>query len=908
MTTLIYWRIFVGPAYLPAGNAAHYDWSVLDDGATPSLGVATTLASTLASGATSASIASATNWGTTGGAWIGPNGSGQAWEYVGFTGRSGTTLSGLIRESTTWRDHNGAHTSGATVYRWYPITQNDGRLRLVEELDETLSATSWYAELSGIAAPQVVFRQNHVVLIQTRELPSASWTNYLVGFLDYASIKDDHTRVRGWSARIYALPGILAKTRAKGFRMGDFDLAVHGQAQSSTALPTQAAHKERRSGDFTAAAPDFSADSAIEDDNETLWMADEMVGTTQTPDTGYGGFTQLYINPPPTMNKGYRWLEIFNRTTAGIQLVAWDSDSEDEHTLDIPSIDLTDGEDDDHYMIICENESLFLAENPSQRAVRVYSVEESDDPDWFDHLLPEGGAVAFKFFSDYQDGICWGTVETGDPTDWDDFDFDGDPIDAPGYDQTMRFKHLDNGHTDTADDWQVGYAQSPGYTIQDEDNVWLFVELPGMGLRLRDDMTDASPGNGGTLYIVDASGPSTNGLPSSGTLQIGDEHIAYSSKTDEAVVLAGSGARGADSTTAAPHNEGDALFLKFTQNGVTAITDALPLKETAWYRYNGTIYPEALTIRWSMLTARTPAESLHENDYELYQEYDASDTLGESSQVVSHSPAVRARCILFEIHKMTEDPARPRINHVAARVDPAFFDGDTWFDGGETVEEMIEAIILNAGVPTGAVDVTGGGAEVEGFVTDSAPCWSVVVDAAEFGGSVIDTGRDSKIAIAPDELWTTAVGGMVAAETWDRANAASVEKIHRGGGSISQVRLAWQTPDKSESGTEVYPASVDWLGSPQELGPLVYADATAAQLSARKRYFLSRYPYEYLVECAEGDLTLRPRQVHGLYWQFADDMQPASRTLLIVSAEHQIEDMALSSVFSAIQIDREDEG
>ena len=89
----------------------------------------------------------------------------------------------------------------------------------------------------------------------------------------------------------------------------------------------------------------------------------------------------------------------------------------------------------------------------------------------------------------------------------------------------------------------------------DCDNVPCHCILAGGAAALTDDITAASPGNGGIFYVDDSTQ-----FPASGAfyVQIGDEIIACSGGGGSNYLrCASSGARGAQSTTAAAHNPGD---------------------------------------------------------------------------------------------------------------------------------------------------------------------------------------------------------------------------------------------------------------------------------------------------------------------------------------------------------------
>ncbi|MCC6457285.1 MAG: hypothetical protein IT328_20190 [Caldilineaceae bacterium] len=894
MTHPFQWQLYIGPAWHPSSSPYHTSWSFLSAGGVTNLDYSTTLASTLSSGATSALLVNAASFPSQGGAWVGPNGSGQAWEYVEYSGKATNTLTGLARESTTDREHNGAHNAGAIIRPWWKVTSDDGRMRYEEALDQLFIANEWQFQVSGVAAPQAALRPFHLAVVQSRSAVTGSLSTLCVGFLDASTIRDDSTRVRSWSARIVSLAGLLKRLRAEGVRVGDFDAVVHGTAQSST--PLAAAHKERWSGDFVAASPGFEADGVLEEDGDAIWIGDRMIGTTETVDTLYDGFTQVYINPPASVNSGTRWIEFANRSTASIVLVAWNRDTGTEVALNIPSEDLGDGE----RMIIAENEARFVAENPSQQAARIFDVSGSSGAGWFNQLKVQGGAIAFKFMGNYLYALYWGDV-TQATTGWAPDGFTGASLAAPGPGETLRFKMLDHGHPNTKDNWEVGRNQSPGYMIRNNaEDAWIAIELPGMGLVLRDDITNVAPGAGSTLYIDGQNGPSTDGLPSSGTLVIGDERISYSAKVAGGVTVS---ARGVGGTTAASHKGGDAIFLVFSQGGRTMITDGLPLGALIWERSGGTIYPRDFIWRYSALPARLPSDEQHEDDYEIY-----NTNLGHASS--SHTQGLsnnRARTILLEFQKMTVDPARPRVNRIKAIVDPAFYDSSKWLSSGQSIETVMQKVATNAGIPAAVIFATDGAAP-EGFTTAIDSAWAVMTSAAELGGSAIRVARDSKLLIAPDTFWTAGIGSYTPVKTWTRSNAANVELIRNGGGAVSQVKLTWKTPDGSGGGVAVWPATAGELGEVQEIGPLYFATEAGATLAARKRYYLTRYPHELAVTLAAGDLTVAARQVHLVQWQLADDMQVIDRLMLVTQVQHYVEKQTLGTTLYGVIIDRESDG
>lgn len=898
MTHPFQWTLYIGPAWHPESSNYFLDWTgIAADGAFD-LDLQTTLASTLNSGATTVSLVDASKVVTTGGVWIGPNGSGQGWEYVEYTGKSGNDLLNAVREPPADREHNGVHSAGAVVRSWWKVSGNDGRLRANMSLDDLLVATDWQFEVSGIAGPQVAFRPFHFAVVQYRQAVTGNLLTMFTGFLDTSTIRDDARKVRNWSAKAGSIALILRRIQVRGIRVGNFDAAVHGSAASST--PLGAAHKERWSGDFIAANPSFDPNVLLEEDGDGIWINDRMVGTKESPGS-YQGFSQIYINPPNSVNGGTRWIEIIGRDTASMDIVAWNRDTNSEWPLDIPSVNLSGGK----RMIIAESAFRFQEENPSQVADRIYDVSASDmNPTWFNNIKPQGGAIALKSFGNYYHAVYWGDVDQSD-TGWAPDGWTGSPMPAPKADETMRWKANDSGHVNTKDDWEVSRRQSPGYMIEPNDDdgsqAWVTVDLPGMGLVLHEDITPTSPDVLDILYIDGQNGPSTDGLPSSGTLVIGDEHISYSSKTYRGVIVT---ARGANSTTADYHAAGDAVFLLFSQGGRTMVTDALPLKSLTWERYGGTIYPADFKWRYSALPARKPGEPQNELDYEVTNTI-TGHTNSSHTQSLSNN---RARTVLLEIQKMTTDPARPRLNRIKILVDPAYFTSTYWLASGQTVEQLIWQIGRNAGLSSTLITAAGGGAAPGGFMTAIDNAWSVMTSAAEMGGSQVIVTRDSKVQVAPDTFWMAAVGGYTPVATWDADDISSVELIRTGGGYVSQVRITWQKPDGSDGGLAVYPATPNELGKPLELGTMYFADKTAAELAARKRYYLTRYPYELAVTLASGNLSIQPRQIHRIQWQLDSDMQPMDRLVLVTSVSHSVENQTLNTLFTGIVIDRESDG
>ncbi|MCB0075442.1 MAG: hypothetical protein KDE20_28510, partial [Caldilineaceae bacterium] len=210
----------------------------------------TTLTANLTDGATSAALAAGLQFTNSGGLWIGPNGSGQAWEYCPYTGKSGAdTITGLIRESSAARQHNGVHTAGATVRQFWPVTTDDGRLHIMEESDPTYSSLTWTAEISGVIIPQPALRNHHLAVVQWRADHESTWTNLLIGWINSPKVRDDAGRARTWSAQIVSVAQMAQLTQIPGLRAGDLDVGPYCEAAGSAGLTK--AYKEWYTADVT---------------------------------------------------------------------------------------------------------------------------------------------------------------------------------------------------------------------------------------------------------------------------------------------------------------------------------------------------------------------------------------------------------------------------------------------------------------------------------------------------------------------------------------------------------------------------------------------------------------------------------------------------------------------------------
>lgn len=881
-------KVYIGPYHL------HYDWSGLNLGASFSLGSSTTTSGQV-SGATTLAIGSATGYGTAGGVFVGPNGSGQAWEYEQYTARSGTTLT-VTRELTTDREHNGVHSNGALVYQFYPVTTNDGQLTITEECDDNVSTITWRATLSGVKAPQHVLRNGHIVVVTTSS-NGGSYTIALVGFVDSPTISDDYRNNAEWTLNIVSSAQIVGEVEARGVRVGDADLADAGTASAVQELVLP--YDERYSGDFTQASPDLSASSAIDNNLNTLWIAEHFTGTDYWTNAGFAinsdpengddlAFAHLYVNPPPAAGAGARFIELRVRTSTyvrGYALYAANGGSGAEPWLFNGPGDVEDGGS----IFLVEDEEVFARLNPLAQSAAIY-----ENRTFFTNAITAAGGelwLRIGELNSWRNRVRWGTGngyinhEDAPSRSWS-----GATVTAPSVGQTMRYIWT-NTSTTAANHWLTDYVRHAGYNIDNDDPMWIMTTLPGLGLKLAMDMTSSYPGNGQILFI---NGPddkySTDGLPSSGTLFVGDEKISYSSKTDQYIVVS---ARGASSTTASAHSEDDEVYI---MDG-SVPTDAYLISGVGWTR-GGTIYPKSFKLYTTNIVdnVRTPDNDDYLNDWTLRDTVTAN-LANNYFKVLS---STRVKHVLFEIFFMTTDPARPRLNEISAIVDPTYHNPNLWLAADTSTGTLIAQILTNAGIWAGAISHSGTASLAEAVTADDN-AWTVAVDLAEYSSSRITVTRDSKFVITADTFWT---GTPSIATTWNRTSAASVQKSFRKVSPISQIILSWKTPDGTDSGKIYYPTTAG-RGTKLEKQETLYANSTAATAAARRLYYMRLYPFEVSVEASDVSSDKRAGEAHQVYWQFTDDMQAMDRLYVVMSAEHTLSKGNWSSTFRLVQYGHE---
>jgi len=897
MGTPYQFRAYIGPAYEPSGSPYHYQWpDIFSLGRDITL-TETTITGTLADGGTSVTLAG-TPQASKGGYWIGPNGAGQAWEYVSYSGVSGNTLTGLRREPTAGREHNGAHAAGAAARQWWPVTGDNGRLALSETLDDTLAAITWQAELAGVLGPQAALRPVHLVMIQTKA-PGGAWTNFLLGFVRQPRTRDDSRRLLAWQFQIVSVGQLMAGYSARSVRVGDLDLAKAGSAESDT--PLAMAYKEYASGEYTEANPDLAGKSAIDGDPDTLWMAERFRGPAPSltyPSNSFdlyeGRFISgLRIRRWPGEAKGYRWLEFLAPNahmpgTLNNGMLACKTAAA-AVSINFDGLATSPGD----LIVFCENQALFRQANPLANPLALFEVGGP----FFDALDPAGDALAV-YIGGWYPTVAYGTGGTPKaPGNLTGRSWSGPTIPAPGPGQVIRYDYV-AGASAANQYFRLDYVDMAGYRNGGEDP-WVKVSLPPLGLTLRDDITASSPAAGSVLYLMKGDAGGTDGLTASGVLQIGMEQISYAGRVPgKGVTVTG---RGYGGTTAAAHTAGDVVRVLDT-DGVASVGQLVKAITVSRKRAPAI---ESFKIRIANGdSARTPPEDSHDEDYSIVAQPASNAAL---SYTVALSPARRVTHAIVEIDHMAGALSRPRINDIEIVADGAAFDSNLAL-AVQDAAFVAGKVLTNAGLPAGAVSMTAGAGDLDDLQTaEGESAWAVAADLAARTGLLLDCTRLGAAALGPNGL---IAGALSPGTTWTDVNAQSVEMVQAYSAAVGQVQIPYRLPDGT-TGFAKYPSESAFTSEQVLIEPETrFGSLAAAQNAAQRLYIRRRYPLQLVVVCAEGQPTVRPGAVVRVQWTlgFGTGMQQINRLGVVLAADHEISGGVWRTVLTVAQLDREAAG
>lgn len=889
--SFVRWRLFIGPPFTRPSSAVHWDWSsIVQDAAYTPTSAATTLSSSATPGATTVSVGSTSAFPSSGGFWVGTT----RWSYVRYSGKTGSSFTGC-----TWTgdaEEQTTHNSGASVLLWLPVTENNGRLNFEWSMTSNLAASSWEAKIGGgVKIPQSAIRNNHAALVQRATTTTGSFTNYLMGWLASPTFSMGRPSVGQWTATIVSSAQKIAEIAVKGVRVGDLNIAKEGSASAISTLAGP--YKERNSGEYVAAEPELGPQSAIDGDMTTLWISEDVIGTPQTfavsndPTTqGFLVISQIHIDRHPGMPTGYEWIELTCTVTGSHGGVALWADTQDSAFAGINgSYTLGDK------IIICTDEVLFNDQNPRHGAAKVVSLNGGT---FLSGLSATGGAIGVYYTTQFTEGwhcdAIWGTGTEPDrgvgETNRFGPSFTGGNIPAPTPGETIRYTFANSATP--KNNYTNDYNDHAGYNFSADDGYdepWFAVELPEMGLMLGEDIASSFTG---TVLIKTDSGFSTGGLPSSGSIVIGDNIITFTSKTSTTIDITGG--------VTDAHVAGDKVYVYFS----SVASDGVPINSIEW-EVGGSTYFKNFNVYYSRYPdARSPGAANYLDDYTSL----ASVTGHASSTYTLTFSTTRATKVLILPTLMNADPARMRLNEVRILLDRTYYDTAQWLADATPVATLFSTLLQDAYIPTGAITATDDTLHnMSDLETTDQNAWSVVVDLADFSNHYLQVTRDSKISVAANDFWTTGTS-YTSDETWTTSNAREPRLLEdgTGTGTVKQVQLWWKSASGASEGVEVYPASgsEDWRGSVLELGPFIFANSTDAQAAARKQYYLRKYPYKIFIEPrVPGDYA--PGQIHRVQWAFSDSWATVDRYCMVTGISETFENMNRTQSISLIIADRE---
>ena len=522
----------------------------------------------------------------------------------------------------------------------------------------------------------------------------------------------------------------------------------------------------------------------------------------------------------------------------------------------------------------------------------------------FDYLSTAGGMLRMYLgpAGQWQSQVVWGTAEP-----FQNLIFSGwvgSALSAPTAGQTARMLFFPaaatmpgfpTAPTTSAEYWQTGGTATPGYNVLTATKEWLYFDLPTMGLSL-----SAAINSSVTSIVIAKEGlANVDGLPATGTIQVGIEQITYTAINRTTGAISG-GARGANSTTAVSHLAGDTVY--FVNAGVA--TEAYPVDTIQIQRPStATNLPEDFIIRGSELAlARKPDEDNYTVDYTTHATVTNNTATTYSLDLSGTAP--RIRYLVIEVTEMVTNPSRVKINEIRVLIDGDVLDSSKYLATG-TVAAAMDILIQGAGVPAGATTDGGGTQTVDEYTTQTDLAWLVIVDLAEFTNTRVTIGRDSKITFESDPFWGISGTPSEASEI-TRTSAAHVEINKTPARQVGQVELTWRPPTTETEDVATFPTTYT-TGRKMKIGPYVYADATVALAGATKRYYQIRRPYDAVVELATQGDTIRAGTVRGLNWILHDSQLASDRTYLCIQAAHTIKNFGWNSVLTLLQLTRTDE-
>jgi len=904
--TFVQTQVFVGPLWEPAGADCAWDWGRTQD--LDLAGVKGKITSRVLA-PDSSLLYSGFILPPKGGFWLGPGVAGQGWEYIAYGSAGGTYASGLRREPASVREHNGVHEADAVLQMWAQLEGDDGKLHIIRETNDTLCATKWSAEISGVAAPRAFLRRHHAVLVRQRESHLLPWEPLLLGWIDEYSVDDDFSKVAKWKVRVVSSAGMLEKMAVPPLRSGELDLCQYGKIIVQD-VQLASVHKEWGSGDFVAASPDVSAKAAIDGDENTAWIPERVLGfetdgegndlsIKSSDKTAWGEIfvVEMNLGTVPGLGKGYRWIQ-FGTTVSSIgDFRVFNKTGNQIGAL----IDLGGSAGTASRIFLVENLNLFSAHNPLANPTRIVEVGAG----WFD---------AFDLNSDAL-GIWGSNNPSFDPTKFlgPAIKWGNDPdvripshegkscemmagpcLQIPMDGKVLAWRRKTDG-TPVGTWWYAATtADTAGYDPgETRPYPFFMVQLPTMGLALKTDVTGSYSG---LLECWDGKTTHVNGLPASGIIQIGSEQMRYDFKTKTAINIV---ERGYGLTDPTAHQAEDSVLV--VENGQA--TDGFQVRQIRWKRREGKSHPSHFKIWGSgfAVQPRHPVADDEDPNYEFemdFTKYADEQWYAANEYTIdfSQSPK-RMSWLLFQISLMNVQPSRARVDSFEAILDTTLLDPDCWLPEGATLLDALAKLLHNAGVPASAITMALPLPFMDAFkvMTAYSNAWSVLTDLADYSGCYVNVDLLSHITISTNVVWRPELSQYPHRE-WDRSNLATVQFIAERSTPTAQVQMERLNPDGTTAETLVYPTQMDAVGVVQQMKATIYPSHDTAMAALERRYLLAKYSYTIGLQTALGQDDLAPGEVNSVSWAFGDpnslESATAVRTGIVRDVEHTIEGLA----------------
>ena len=485
--------------------------------------------------------------------------------------------------------------------------------------------------------------------------------------------------------RIISIAGMLEKTPSPPLRSGDLDIAHNGRIAKED-QPLAGIWKEWYNGINLNAIEEAKAKSAIDGKPETAWIAERVVGWNH----GYTAADKLMhgeifiaeanLGIPPGLGKGYRWIQLATIQNPIGDLIFCNKNG------DVAYVDIGGRAGVGSRIFVVENLTIFNETNPLADPTRIVEVGAGffDAYDMAsDHMAIWSGSYSGSNWRGK--GLQWGPDEDVRARRSDSAEPDapyapamtGPRLTIPTDGRVIAFSTYPGGDEHT-EFYRYTTYDTAGYEPGDsKPHPFFLLQLPGMGFMLK---TDLDSSQVGTIELWDGSVTHTNGLPSTGVLQIGNEQIAYNSKTDTTLDIT---ARGVNSTTANAHNSNDPVYLL---DGDQA-TDAMLIKQIRWTRQDGQLHPHHFKIWGSRLVTqpRHPLADDEDPNYEFQNDYElltSQEWYPDPTYTLTLGTSKRVTWILFQVDTVNADLGRAGVNTFEVLLDSSLMSADSFLPEG----------------------------------------------------------------------------------------------------------------------------------------------------------------------------------------------------------------------------------